>query len=182
MLFIKQTGLFQQAPAVNCRAGTGCKHLLFFLITGLRFSLSSGKRPAKHIIVIPCIVDFITFLPGKHLCAGGKRLWMTPDPLQHFLHKSFLRLRVVVQQDHVRLPGAADPFVHRPAEAIILIQLDPLHFRKMGADIAPALVGGTVVHQIYGKFPAGLLFQRRKARLQILHPIIIGNDDCCFFH
>ena len=39
-----------------------------------------------------------------------------------------------------------------------------------------------LVHQIDVKLPETLSFQRRKTGFQILHPVIIGNNDRYFFH
>ena len=103
MLFIKKSCFFQKFATVDRRTGTGCENAVCFFKLADRFSLSSGKRPSKHIIVISGIVDFITLLVGNQLCAACKCIFPSADTLIQPFNKIRKHLRIIVQKNHIRL-------------------------------------------------------------------------------
>ena len=103
MLFIKKSCFFQKFAAVDRRTGTGCENAVCFFKLADRFSLSSGKRSSKHIIVISGIVDFITLLVGNQLCAACKCIFPSADTLIQPFNKIRKHLRIIVQKNHIRL-------------------------------------------------------------------------------
>ena len=117
--------------------------------------------PSQDTVHVPGAVHPVPVRKLYHLAADGKDPFGPADTGGQRSHEPGLRLRIIVEKQHIGSIRLFDACVDRPGKTCIFFQedrRDPLFLQPFNA-----AVRGTVVHHQHLKIPVRLPFQRLHA-------------------